>query len=73
VPLPPPPPGARANQHAPAEGLDPRPDARTDPEPLRGPLPSGKGEWERAGGPDRARGDRAGSGHGPDGGQDEEG
>nr|MBA2570506.1 molybdopterin-dependent oxidoreductase [Chloroflexota bacterium] len=31
------PPGTEANAEAPAEGLDPRPEARTDPEPLRSP------------------------------------
>jgi hypothetical protein len=30
---------ATANRDAPAEGLDPRPDAPTDPQPMRGPYP----------------------------------
>ena len=30
---------ATANREAPAEGLDPRPDAPTDPQPMRGPYP----------------------------------
>lgn len=38
--------GARANRAAPARGVDPRPEAPSDPLPLRAPQDKG-GDWER--------------------------